>query len=110
MFGGVGSVDGVFRCMEKRAGSVSDFAFDPFAFEDHHGFRSLRMPVGGDDRARGKAPEKEAASGGRIVGKGGEFHARVRAGLPKGGVGETDGGEHGMRMSEGVLPDNRGRV
>jgi hypothetical protein len=44
------------------------------------------------------------------VGKGGEFHARVRAGLPKGGVGETDGGEHGMRMSEGVLPDNRGCV
>ena len=104
----MGPVHGVFWRVEKGAGTIRHFAFDPFSLENHHGFGSLRVAVSRDDRSRGKAPQKKAGAGGGILGKGGEFHARIGTGFPKSGVGKANGGKHADTMPEGVLSDNRG--
>ena len=52
--GEVRAVDGVFWRVEEGAGTIFDFFFCPFSFEDDDGFRSLRMTMGRKSGARGK--------------------------------------------------------
>ena len=50
----VRAVDGVFWRVEEGAGTIFDFFFCPFSFEDDDGFRSLRMTMGRKSGARGE--------------------------------------------------------
>lgn len=103
----MGTVHGVFRGMKVRAGAIGDFSLDPFSFQHHDRFGSLRVPVGGDDRSRGETAQEKACPGVGIMRKGREFDAGIGTRLPESGVGQAEDGEHPGTLPERFLPDNR---
>ena len=87
-------MDGIFWGIEKGARAVFDVSFDPFSLEDDDRFGCLGMTMCGNDGTGGKFAKEESGSVGRVMRKVGKLDSWVGAGLPHGGIGKADCGEH----------------
>jgi hypothetical protein len=100
------AVDGIFRGMKKRARSVFDVSFDPFSLEDNDRFGGLGMTMHRNNGSGGELAKKESSTVGRVMRKVGKFDSWVGAGLPHGGIGKANGGEHFVSMKQRIRSDN----
>ena len=60
-------MDGVFWGIQEGARSIFHISFDPFSFENDHGFGGLGMAVSRNHGAGGKFPKQESGSVGRVI-------------------------------------------
>ena len=60
-------MDGVFWGMKEGTGAVFHISFNPFSFENDHGFSGLWVAVSRNHGAGGKFPKQESGSVGRVI-------------------------------------------